>query len=586
MSVSVQCPDCRTTLRTKPDRLGRRGQCPGCGLVFLLASPVGERLIDDEPEAPEVIEELPILTADPEPPPPPTEQPPPGRRRQAAAAPTDDDDSSAKQRRRKKSSRAKPQRTKGAPWVLVAILAFGLLVVGSAVIFLAAQSNRPNDSQFALFPPKSEPKSGSIEPLILQPAAPPGPIPLADATNLNFDGPVAAIYPSGGGQYVVFHLSPPGRLVIYDVAKGRVTGTIERIESNVQIGVGRSKVFVGNWMDGLITRYDLRTGASEAVTRLPIGERITHLAIGAGSDGPLVVGASTADHNYQVRLFDTELLTSIEAAIIDPAGDTRSFPFAKRVGASHIAVSADGRAISISDRLYLRTTTGYRAVPINPSSGLRPSPDGTVLLGNSLIGEDGRVIRFDNREIRWLLPAVDGPFFLSFEYGQRQNLRLFLHTDQNPKPLGELPIPEELTTWFTTSGGNAVSLYRHLAYLPEPGLIVFAAPKSRMARFLPVNLPAILTKAGREMIFTSVPPVAVPRNGQFYYSATAITKNAQRPTYRVETAPSATSITSDGLLFWSAGFHTQDRPADFQLAASTPDGNKVVQRFRLFLPGP
>ena len=69
MTVTVRCPDCATTLRARVEQLGRQGQCAGCGLVFRLITPVGQRLADDETgaeaDAPQVIEELPVLSRAP-----------------------------------------------------------------------------------------------------------------------------------------------------------------------------------------------------------------------------------------------------------------------------------------------------------------------------------------------------------------------------------------------------------------------------------------------------------------------------------------------------------------------------------------
>jgi hypothetical protein len=523
--------------------------------------------------------------------------------------PPDEDEESPAERPRQQAPPA-AQGSQVVPAVLV-LAFFGGLAVGA--FFLArhlAAPAKPAERAVASAPPKptASPEAvgkkdkDSVEPKppieatpvevkppveakppfeVKLPPEPVGPRPLQP---LNLDGPISDLYVGGGGRYLVFQQSAPRQFVVYDVAAAKVLSTVPAADQNGRVAVGREKMFVGRSSDGRIIRYDLRTGAQELIGGPKPPERLNHIAIGSDSDGPLVTGSYSADNRYQARLYDTATLAPIEVPIDDPTrkDGPRGFPFTNGTGAAHIAVSGDGRAISLSDRLYTRTATGYSAAPINPSSGLRPSPNGTALLGNSLWDENGQVIRFDDIRTFWLLPAANGPFFVCVDYG-RQPVRLTLHADRETKPLGELPVPDDLTDLFQRNAVFPSELHRRLAFLPEPGLVVFVAPGSRKVQFLPVDLPALLAKAGRDVMFTSVPPAAVPKDRPYTYTATGITRDGARPKFELEAGPPGMTVTADGKLAWSPDAAFREPTADVRLIARAGD-KQTVQQFRLFLP--
>src|SRR5262245_6589652 len=123
MSEFVQCPGCPTKFRTRPEQLGRVGRCVRCGLLFRLVSPVGERLDEEGPDTPVVIEEP---------------------RPRAAIPLPDDDDEPPVERRRPKVGR---ERT----WVLPTLLAaFALMLCGGCGVggfFLLGKLDGPEQTQ-------------------------------------------------------------------------------------------------------------------------------------------------------------------------------------------------------------------------------------------------------------------------------------------------------------------------------------------------------------------------------------------------------------------------------------------------------
>lgn len=485
----------------------------------------------------------------------------------------------------------------GAQVAVAAIILMMFAALSVGAFFLTwhlARPAPPTRSEVTAAPPKPDPQPepkpvAKVDSAVAAQSAVEKPQPkraeLPQPKTVALDGPVTAMYVGGAGKYLAFHLGTSRELVVYDVVVAKVVSRVNGIDpNNSRIAVSRDKVFVGRRSDVRLTRYDLRTGAQEATVAGVPGERLEHMAVGSGSDGPLVLGVNTQERRYQARLYDPNTLATFEADIDDPQrADAQRFPFNTGLGAAHVAVSGDGRAISLGDRLFTRTAGGYVAVTINPSSGLRPSPDGAVLTGNSLVESNGRVVRFEDREVRWMIPAADGPFFLGIEYGRRDGARLMLHLDRDPKPLGELPGAEHVTELLARAGGGVVSAHQHATFLPEPGLVVYALPNSRQVQLLPVDLPALLEKGGRDLTFTSTPPAFVPKGRAYEYHATAIGRDGLRPLFALEAGPQGMTVTPDGRLTWTSPPDV-DRPSvDVRLVAKAADGKPIVQAFTVFL---
>ena len=182
---------------------------------------------------------------------------------------------------------------------------------------------------------------------------------LAAPVTLDLGGTLWALHPGGAGRFVVFELSQPRNLVVYDAHEGRVACTIEGVDKG-EVAVGRDKVFVGRWTDGRITRYDLRTGAQEAVGGPPEAEKLHRLATASGSHGPLVSAGLTAQTKFMIRAYDPDTLEEMKLPLERPRQDVIradewpvASPFSHRTY-TDVTVSADGRVIALNESLVCR----------------------------------------------------------------------------------------------------------------------------------------------------------------------------------------------------------------------------------------
>ena len=97
-------------------------------------------------------------------------------------------------------------------------------------------------------------------------------------------------------------------------------------------------------------------------------------------------------------------------------------------------------------------------------------------------------------------------------------------------------------------------------------------------------MPAVAAvKAGRDIMFTTVPPAAVTKVS-YSYNAAAVARDGTRPTFVLESGPPGMAVTPGGKLSWAPDAAFTAAYADVQLPRARLGGAKEVQKFRVFLP--
>ena len=628
MSVSVRCPECEVTCEVPPELLGRTGRCNQCGRRIRLATPLAE-LIDESSTAtaahlPPVelapldglgeLEPLGDLSPLDAPPPAPS----PSARTQPISPPALK--SVARQPAAKPAPR--PQRAPTAPQrgpskVLLALLALVGLIGGGAggalLVKYLVPPEQPQTESVAVDPPAPTPPTPAPEPQPPEPKPPepkppepqppepkppepkpkpPEPKPaLAGPKNtVKLPGVAVALAAGGGGRFIVFQLAN-GDVTVYDNQLGRPFWTINGGKPEDLIAVSRTKLFLGRVKDAQIARFDLATGAGEgAATMKGAAATLTSLAIGSASDGPLLVVTRGGPESYRFRLVEPIAFNEVAYPIDDPQIPAiRGFPFGVTSPPQWVAASADGRALMLGNRFHVRSETGYWAglLPGVGSAQHLPTTDGQSFVGSRLY--DAAANPLPPAELppgftRRYIPAASGPFVVSAEYKftDPSVVKLWLHLGADPKPLGPLPGGEEVAAWAQNDRAWVSKLHQRLIFAPDPGLLIFCPPGAESAQFYPINLPAVLGAAGRDIAFTSTPPAEFQLSRPYTYRATAAAARGAA-TFTLEAGPPGMTVTRDGLLTWPQP--VSDRQSyEVTIAASDGRGGRTVQTFRLMTP--
>lgn len=430
----------------------------------------------------------------------------------------------------------------------------------------------------------------------LAPAPRLAPSPAKKVADFRLPGPLQTAVAGGDGRFVVFHTPTVSKLVIYEPATDSVIKYIDGVDVNAVIAAGREKLVLGREDDGRLIRIDLPTGRQEAIASRQGSEQLKYLAWGAAADGPLVHVTRIDAAGGRIKLIDPATFKELKPTINDPQ---RQFPplFPLRysgTGAPRLVASADGRAFGFAGMLMIRDGEGFRIVRLTSSKTLRPSNDGKACFGSGIFDDNGTRVaapQADATETCMYLPAVTGPFFVSVIAHRNPDrtiaeVKLALHANLDPTPLGPLPGGAELTEWANREPTTWVrTLDRHLFVIPGTGHVVVAVPGSEVASVYKVDVGDLLARSRRSVQFLSQPVAEVSRGRAFTYSAVAWA--AKGPAvFDLEFGPPGMTVSPAGLVSWDVPTNSSDPSADVRLAARSADGNTTTQVFRLNINNP
>jgi hypothetical protein len=404
---------------------------------------------------------------------------------------------------------------------------------------------------------------------------------------LKLPGPVATLTPGGGGRYVAFQIAQTGAIVLHDAKTGVNVWTLNGANPDDLIAVSRQKLYIGKLKDSRVDVINLANGGREGSANLNGAEAsLKHLAIGSASDGPLLMITQGGANNYRVRLLDATTFAALSVPIDSPTLDVvRSFPFTATTIPPRVAMSADGRALTMDAQYLVRTDERYRGGKLTGAGIVSPAPDGQAFFGTLLFNADGLRLALPVRPagggVHRYFPTASGQFMYSVEYKNTDlaNVKLFLHVGTDPNPLGPLPGGEEVGVWAKRDPTWSTKLHQRLVFLPDPGLVLFAPPGSDTVSVFPVDVGAMLRAEKRDLVFTSVAPSEVRAGRPYDYTAT-VTGTVGPVTFSLEAGPPGMQITKGGYLSWAAA--DPARPAyEVRIAARDADGRRAVQTFRL-----
>jgi hypothetical protein len=139
------------------------------------------------------------------------------------------------------------------------------------------------------------------------------------------EGNVSDVIAGGGGRYLLLVLKDVRKLAVFDVNVPGVVKTIPLASEKVLVAAGARKFVIAFPEESLLQRWDFETLASEGGFRpSPIKGELKALAMGSGSDGPILAMWAPGKPHGAHQHFSFVDLASLEVLRIGPIHGTWS----------------------------------------------------------------------------------------------------------------------------------------------------------------------------------------------------------------------------------------------------------------------
>jgi S1-C subfamily serine protease len=389
----------------------------------------------------------------------------------------------------------------------------------------------------------------------------------------------------GGGRFLLASLPKVKQIAVFDFSEAKVVKYIPTPTEKVLIAAGMDKLVVVDPGNVVIQRWSLITFEKEATTPLPTtaGLKTTNIAMGSGSNGPLLVQGLDWPRLGEWYLFDVTTMKEVKG------GPDRHGTLECRVG-DKVRASNDGRTIVVNrpeGGVSILTMNGARwtqaPTPWRDRWPTFPSANGDTVYGmGDMCSPGGKRIGPAAGGQRYSVPAVHGPLVFAItdkadRHHTQRGFSLAVHAPRDTRPMFQLPTFEAIRSLFEPNRGWHID--SHVFFVPQAKVVaVLPRPADKIVLYK-VDVDAELAKTDLDYLFVASQPPAVVRGQKFEYPIDAKSKKGDVK-YKLDFGPDGLTVGADGKVTWGA-------PADFSkpvsvaVTISDKSGQEIIHTFEL-----
>lgn len=404
----------------------------------------------------------------------------------------------------------------------------------------------------------------------------------------------------GSGRYLVLHFAEQRKLAVFDLQQERITFTIPLGEDDVFMAAGQSVLVVVYPASRLLQTWNLATGKREKEALLPIDGVMKAMAMGASSDGPLLVtyaeGISPLSPAYWSLL-------NPDTLAVQPLPEKRLHNSSYR-DIVQLRAAGNGRLFGIWATSHsptgLETVTlereDWRVRYLHKSGGhVIPNHDGRLVFTG--IGVYTNQLQFvpsagvNGRA--WCIPAQTGPLFLAaalnspLSFGNQVPTLQVRAPDQD-EPLALIDTPKQ--TFDRAARRNRqirFTLDKRVVFSPLTKRIVVVpvGAESQLYLYTFDAEQAIEQRDIPTLAINSQPPLEAERGRRLSYRIDATTTHG-RVTHELAVGPSDMDLTKEGLLTWNIPAQEDRSFVRVIITVSDDSGTKLSHGFVLKILSP
>ncbi|MGO9601597.1 MAG: WD40 repeat domain-containing protein [Isosphaeraceae bacterium] len=408
-------------------------------------------------------------------------------------------------------------------------------------------------------------------------------------------GKISDVTVGGGGRYLLLTLKESRELAIFDVSAAAVVKRVPLASSDVLVAAGAKTFVIAYPVQRLIERWDLATMARRG-TRLPspIRARLTGLAMGSDSDGPILAvwspdAANNLSQPARFSFLELGTLKALKARSIT-LGGMQGIGNLSALGGSfelhpflverlYVRASACGDLFAIwqtrgspsgVQTLAARRGT-IRAVYNHDELGyLAPGPDGLTMytgLGGPR-GADGKPVSGPNPRpplsAELTFPSSDPAYYLSVrQQEERPNrplhrLTASVHAADGTRLLTVWGLDEmnvlamNVLSGLVTRDQDDSTVDKRFHLLPAARLLITLPPTNDRLVLRRLDIEKALDRLGSQALFVKTPAALHAKAGVLLEHQMHARSQAGGVQYTLTDGPDGMRVSPSGKLTWVA----------------------------------
>ena len=405
--------------------------------------------------------------------------------------------------------------------------------------------------------------------------------------------PVADVAVGRGGRLLILHLPKANKLAIFDVNEAKIVHYIPAGEENVRLAAGQDKLLVALPGAGILQRWDLTTFERETSAPLPVKGSVQSMAMGASSQGPLVLHITQENRpNFgvnQLQFLDVRTLKRLEVGWLQDEAGRMGAGAAHINQAAHIRASPDGKTFGLwctlqspSGMTVIQMVGGNAAKGVyehNSVGHVLPGADGKIIFtGFELYAADLHKVRGERHNGVAYFPALGGSYYLSCaspyisagprppnEKAPKPEQKLAVHMLGDDRPLVSLTSIDlpEMAERGEIGVRHDFTYDKRIHFLPQAKLIITIPASNDRLVLHRLDVDAVLEKSGVDYLFVTSEAPNSARKGETNIYQLVVKSRKGGVKYRVESGPAGMTVSESGKVNWQvpAGYTEPDATA-------------------------
>ena len=424
-----------------------------------------------------------------------------------------------------------------------------------------------------------------------------GPVQLSESV-VNYMLPAAFddVVVGASGRYLIFHLNTLTKLAFFDVMAGKVTEYVELEGNDLRYTAGADSFYIAYRDKNTLERWSFKNFKKQLTVKVPFENPIDMVIMGAGSKGPVFIGAkhspgifisgkSMTPLNYQVI---DHRYNRNDATVYGAGPESRmraSFNGQTFTNWATNVSPAGFRSIVFTGRLVhcfsQHDTMGY----------LMPSPDGELIhTGKGIYTMQTKPFSGNDKMFSksFSIPAVHGNYSIRVlrdddkKANANSKTSVTVHVNGSIDPLVTLNnIRIRSGEYGDFFSREKVALDKRVFFVPACNLLITLPTSNQSVVMHQVDLDEEFDKAGIDYLFVvSRPVTSIAAGKQYRYTIESRSKNGGVK-YKLESGPKGMKVSSKGIVTWRASRNDIGKNHDVIVTVTDSKDRKVTHTFKI-----
>jgi S1-C subfamily serine protease len=403
----------------------------------------------------------------------------------------------------------------------------------------------------------------------------------------------------GNGRYLVFAFRSLDKLAVFDVPAGKIIGYLP-LSKKALFAAGLEKLVIVSPEQSTIERYDLQSQKLEDKQTCEFQGTVRLVAMGAASQGPVLIVSQNEQIQAQFQLMDLSSLMPLACRM--PSSNSRAIPMTMYCRAY---TSSDGRvfAICADNTITTFTFTGEEFLQFAGQGGVGwavPDETGANFYtmnsiyhnspGKASLLKQAANATPENPHRECFLPAIHGPFFLQLltdaaapNRQQAFNVMVNVCVPGEKGPLASLhnlPVPSLPLIWQPQTP-EIITIEKRIYFIPNAKLVVLLPEKQESVILHRFDLEESLRASENNYLAITSNPAPLIANDQDFQYQIVTASNHGNLRYHLDSGPEGMTVSDTGLVQWKVQNLPEDGEIKVRITVSDDREHNVQHNFEL-----